>query len=337
MTPSEVGKVSVIQSENRTLNFSEIFAASCRIRDHVVRTPLLESPVLNERLGGRILVKPEMLQKTGSFKFRGACNRILQLTPGERRGGVVAWSSGNHALAISAVCALLDIPAHIIMPESAPQMKIEGARRYGAKVRLYDRATENREEIGAQIADSEGAVIVPPYDDFNVMAGQGTVGLEIMEQCRELGVMPDNVLSSASGGGLVAGIATAVRTCRPETSIYSVEPAGFDDLARSLASGHRVENAGGMNTLCDSLMVPTPGALTFPTNHALLADGLVVNDAEIRVGMANCFEHFKLVAEPGGAAPLAAILSGKLDVRGKVTVAVLSGGNVDPSVYSSIL
>nr|WP_215747000.1 threonine/serine dehydratase [Gluconobacter sp. P1C6_b] len=319
------------------MGFSEIFAASCRIRKHVVRTPLLESPVLNDRLGGRVLIKPEMLQKTGSFKFRGACNRILQLTPAERCGGVVAWSSGNHALAIAAVCALLEIPAHIIMPESAPRMKIEGARRYGAQVRLYDRATENREEIGARIAQAEGAIIVPPYDDYNVMAGQGTVGLEIMEQCRELGIMPDNVLSSASGGGLVAGIATAVRTLRPETSVYSVEPAGFDDLARSLASGQRLENATGAMTLCDSLMVPTPGALTFPTNHALLADGLVVNDVEVRVGMVNCFEHFKLVAEPGGAAPLAAILSGKLDVQGKVTVAVLSGGNVDPAVYSEIL
>ncbi|MFT8809003.1 threonine/serine dehydratase [Gluconobacter sp.] len=303
----------------------------------MVRTPLLESPSLNERLGGRILVKPEMLQRTGSFKFRGACNRILQLTPTERRGGVVAWSSGNHALAISAVCARLGIPAHIVMPESAPQMKIEGARRYGAKVRLYDRATESREEIGAGIAEAEGGIIVPPYDDFDVMAGQGTVGLEIMEQCREMGLVPDSVLSSASGGGLVAGIATAVRTLSPETEVYSIEPAGFDDLARSLACGKRVENTGGMSTLCDSLMASTPGVLTFPVNQALLADGLVVNDTEIRVGMAGCFEHFKLVAEPGGAAPLAAMLSGKLDLRGKTTVAVLSGGNVDPAVYSGIL
>ncbi|MBO1325417.1 threonine/serine dehydratase [Acetobacter sp. TBRC 12305] len=324
-------------AELRTLDFAEIFAASIIIRDYIVKTPLIENAALNERLGGRVLIKPEMLQITGSFKFRGACNRILQMTENERRGGVVAWSSGNHALAVSAVCAQFGIPAYIIMPETAPRMKIDGARHYGAKVRLYDRATETREDIGREIAEREGAVIVPPYDDLRIMAGQGTIGLEIMEQCRVLGITPDNVLASASGGGLVAGVGTAVRTLNPLANIYSVEPAGFDDLSRSLASGQRVDNAPGATTLCDSLMVGTPGELTFETNRNLLSDGLVVNDSEVKLGMSACFEHFKLVAEPGGAAPLAAILSGKIDVRDKVTVAVLSGGNVDPAVFSAAL
>ncbi|AQU89128.1 pyridoxal-5'-phosphate-dependent protein [Komagataeibacter nataicola] len=316
------------------MKISDIFLSQTRINKYINRTPLLESPVLNKKVGGRVLIKPEMLQVTGSFKFRGACNRILQLTEQQRHGGVVAWSSGNHALAISAVCAMLKVPAYIIMPETAPRMKIEGARGYGAKVRLYDRATENREQIGKTIAEEIGGVIVPPYDDWQVMAGQGTVGLEIMEQCRELGIVPDSVLASASGGGLVAGIATAVRTLAPDTDVYCVEPAGFDDLSRSMVEKSRVTNQGNVATLCDSLMVPTPGALTFEVNRRLLKDGLVVDDAEVGYAMARCFEYFKLVAEPGGAAPLAAIMAGRIDVCGKTVVAVLSGGNVDPAVFA---
>ena len=320
-------------SDDFALPYADIVNAARRLLPYSVRTPLLENPILNEHLGARVLIKDEALQRTGSFKFRGACNRALQLTPAQKMGGVVAWSSGNHAQGLAAACAMIGVPATIVMPVDAPVAKINGTKAYGASVRLYDRRREDREALGREIAAKTGAVIVPPYDDPMVMAGQGTVGLEIMEQLQALDVVPDLVLASSSGGGLIAGIATAVKEKAPNTDVYAVEPAEFDELARSLRSGKREFNHPEAQSICDSLQAATPGRLTFAVNRRLLAGSLVVSDTEVLHAMKRAFEMLKLVMEPGGACPLAALLSGKLDVRGKTVVVVCSGGNVDADMF----
>ncbi|MBP2312295.1 threonine ammonia-lyase [Azospirillum soli] len=319
------------------IGFQDVVEAARRLDGYAVRTPLLENALLNERAGGRVLIKPEVLQRSGSFKFRGAFNRISQLTPEERGRGVVAWSSGNHAQGVAAAAALLGIRAAIVMPSDAPALKIENTRSYGAEVVLYDRWTESREDIAKAIADERGSAVVPPYDHPQIMAGQGTVGLEIVEQVAALGITPDDVLSPCSGGGLVSGLATAVRHALPDTRVWSVEPAGFDDAARSLAKGERVSNEAGHSSLCDALLTPTPGALTFPVMKELLAGGFAVTDAEVQAAMAYAFSVLKLVVEPGGAVALAAILSGKLSTAGRKVVVVLSGGNVDPGTFTDAL
>jgi threonine dehydratase len=315
------------------LPYADIVGAAKRLLPYAVRTPLLENPALNEVLGARVLIKDEALQRTGSFKFRGACNRALQLTPEQRKGGVVAWSSGNHAQGVAAACAMLGMPATIVMPSDAPLAKIKGTKAYGATIRFYDRKKEDREAIGREEAAKNGAVIVPPYDDPQVMAGQGTVGLEIMEQTQALGLVPDFVLAGSSGGGLIAGIATAVKEKSPETSVYAAEPEDFDDLARSLRSGKRESNRPEAHSICDSLQAAAPGRLTFAVNKRLLAGSLLVNDQEVLHAMKTAFETLKLVIEPGGVCPLAALLAGKLDIQGKIAVIVCSGGNVDADMF----
>lgn len=319
------------------VSLGDLQQAHERIRPHIVRTPLLESETLNRLLGGRILVKAECLQNAGAFKFRGACNRLLQLSTAQKQAGVVAFSSGNHALATSAVARKFGVPATIIMPADAPKAKIEGSRANGATVILYDRHKDDREAIGSEIAVRTGAVVVPPYDDPDVMAGQGTVGLEILEQAAALGVTLDAVIAASSGGGLVAGVATAVKSLSPATEVYAGEPAGFDELARSLVSGQPESNAPGVHSICDSLQVVRPGKLTFPINLHLLSGSLVVSDDEVRRAMKAAYQHLKLVVEPGGAVPLAALLAGKLDVAGKTVALVLSGGNVDTHVFIEAL
>ncbi|MBN8943204.1 MAG: threonine/serine dehydratase [Rhizobiales bacterium] len=328
---------TVQATEDFTLHIGDIEAAAERLSGNIVATPLIENDEINRTLSARILIKPEMLQTTGSFKFRGAYNRVSQLSPEQRKGGIVAWSSGNHALAISAVAARHGVKATILMPSDAPRTKIAGAERCGGTVRLYDRLTEVREEIGADIARATGAVIVPPYDDPHVIAGQGTVGLELVHQARDKGLELDLALLSCSGGGLVAGAATAIHALSPATRVYCVEPAGFDDTARSLASGKPERNAPGARSLCDALQVPTPGQLTLPINRRLLAGGVAVTDAEVRHAMRVVYDTLKLVAEPGGVAPLAALLAGKLDVAGKTVAVVLSGGNVDHDTFSACI
>lgn len=308
-----------------------------RIAAHAVRTPLLESPALNRRLGARILIKPENLQRAGSFKFRGALNRALQLTPEQRAGGVVAWSSGNHGLAMSYVARELGIKATILMPQEAPKTKIDGVRANGATVRLYDKTKEVREEIGAQIAAETGAVIVPPYDDPYVMTGQSTLGAELAEQVMQAGASLDVALFSCSGGGLVAGAACGVHSIAPEASVYSVEPANYDGMARSLAAGVQTKAPADVPSICDALLVPKPGELTFPVCKQHLADGLSVGDAEIKEAIRFAYRELKLVVEPGGAAPLAALLAGKIDVAGKTVGIVLSGGNVDAEKFAQYI
>ncbi|WP_244193906.1 threonine ammonia-lyase [Bordetella genomosp. 12] len=319
------------------VSFSDVQQAYERIRSHIVRTPLLESATLNALLGARVLVKAESLQNAGAFKFRGAVNRLLQLSAAQRQAGVVAFSSGNHALATSAVARKLGIPASIIMPSDAPKAKIDGSRANGATVVLYDRQKDDREAIGAEIAGRTGAVIVPPYDDPDIMAGQGTVGLEIVEQAQALGAKLDAVIAASSGGGLVAGVATAVKALSADTAVYAGEPAGFDELARSLASGQPESNAPGAVSICDALQVVKPGKLTFPINLHYLSGSLVVTDDDVRRAMKAAYQHLRLVVEPGGAVPLAALLAGKLDIAGKTVAIVLSGGNVDTSVFIEAL
>jgi threonine dehydratase len=316
---------------------ADIRAAAARLAPVAVRTPLLEAPVLNERVGGRLLIKAEVLQRTGSFKFRGAYNRISLIPPADRPKGVVAFSSGNHAQGVARAAQLLGAPATIVMPSDAPAIKIRNTQGYGATVITYDRLTEDREAIGARLAAEKGATLVKPYDDPGLIAGQGTAGLEIAEQCGELGIEPDQVVVPASGGGLLAGVSTAVRSLYPETQVYVAEPAGYDDHGRSLAAGKRVAIEPGQATLCDALMAPMPGEITWAVNGPTLAGGVTATDQEVAEAIRQAFLHLKIVVEPGGAVALAAVLQGRVPTHGRTTVVLASGGNVDPELYARIL
>jgi len=327
----------VRQATRLPVTSADIEAAAGRIRGVTVRTPLLESHELNEKMGGRVLIKPECLQRTGSFKIRGAYNRLSQLTEQQRRTGVVAWSSGNHAQGIAAAAQLLDVPATIVMPQDAPSIKLEKTRGYGAEIVTYDRQTESREQIGSALANQRGAVLVPSFDDIDIIAGQGTVGSEICQQSAELGVSLDAVLVCCGGGGLSAGVATAVKASDCKTKVYCVEPADFDDHARSLASGQRESNRSGASSFCDALLAPNPGEITFSINQHLLSAGLSVTDAEVAEAMRFALTNLKLVVEPGGAVALAAALSGKMSLNGRHAAVVISGGNVDPNWFADVI
>lgn len=322
-------------------SYDDVVAASARLADVAVRTPLLSSPLVDERLGGRLLVKAEPLQRTGSFKFRGAWNRISLIPAGARGRGVIAFSSGNHGQGVAAAARLAGVPAVILMPSDAPAIKLAFTRAQGAEVITYDRAGdragESRDAIAARLAAERGLILVPPYDDAGVVAGQGTVGKEIAEQAAALGAVLDAVLVCTGGGGLVAGCALALEALSPGTAVYSVEPEGFDDHRRSLESGARCGNAVGAATICDALLSPMPGELTFAVNRPRLAGGLAVDDAQVRAAMAVAFSHYKLVVEPGGAVALAAVLSGAYDCRGKTVAVVASGGNVDPALFAAAI
>jgi threonine dehydratase len=324
-------------SRSLPVTFADVAAARERIAPVVTRTPLIENATLNAHIGRRVLVKFEGAQRTGSFKFRGAYNRLVQLGPADRAAGVVAWSSGNHAQGIAAAAALLGIPATIVMPADAPAIKVTNTRALGAEIVPYDRMKESREDIATALAHARGAVLVPSFDDTDVIAGQGTAGLEIIEQTAVRGIVPDQILCPCGGGGLVSGLATAVKGLQPDCAIYAVEPEGFDDTARSLVSGNRESIAPGMHSICDALLAPSPGALTFPINHALLSGGLVVSDTQVRAAMRFAFTALKLVTEPGGAVALAAMIHNLAPKCEGTTVIVISGANVDADAYARIL
>lgn len=311
--------------------------AAQRLAGAVTTTPLLTSPTLDAHTGGRILLKAECIQETGSFKLRGATNRIAQLSDAERAAGVVAWSSGNHGQGVAAAARRFGVSAKIVMPADAPQAKLDNTHALGADVIHYDRVTESREEIGKRIADDEGRVIVPPYDDPHVIAGQGTVGLELATQTIALGLTLDDVLAPASGGGLIAGIGLATKDAFPAIRIYVVEPEGFEDHGRSLAYGHRMKNETAEGSICDALMAPTPGDLTWQINHANLAGAYAVTDDNVLDAMAFAHQELGLRLEPGGAAALAVILCGYHNAKGRTIALVLSGGNVDATLFNRAL
>jgi threonine dehydratase len=316
---------------------ADIAAAAKRLAGVAVRTPLINTPVLDERLSARVFLKAETLQRTGSFKFRGAYNKIASIPPDQRAAGVVAYSSGNHAQGVAAAAKLLGMRATIVMPSDAPRAKRERTEALGAEIVPYDRDTEDRALLGERIARERSATLVPPYDDPLIIAGQGTIGAEIVEDLRWLNLRPQIVLIGASGGGLAAGVALGITAKVPSAELYAVEPEGFDDTLRSFVSGQREVNARLSGTICDALMSATPGALTFPITREVIGKGFTVADDEVARAVRYAFEELKLVVEPGGAVGLAALLAGKLDVKDKIVVGVLSGGNVDAELFAKLI
>lgn len=319
------------------MNIDRIEAARARIGGAVRRTPLLSSPFLDDIAGRRVFVKPECLQHTGSFKFRGGMSALSALDPDTRARGVIAFSSGNHAQGVALAARTFGVPAVIVMPSDAPAMKIANTRAYGAEVVLYDRDRESREEIGDRLATDRGLTLIRPFDEPEVIAGQGTCGLEIAEQAAEQGITEADVLVCCGGGGLTSGIALALEAKAPGLRVRPVEPEGYDDVARSLKSGARERNATEAGGLCDAVLTPSPGALTFPVMQRLCGPGLVVSEDEVLRTMALAFARLKLVAEPGGAVALAAALFQGAELEGDTVIATISGGNVDAGVYARAL
>ena len=322
---------------NPPVGAADIEAAARVVAPFAVRTPLLSFPVLNERAGTKVFLKPEMLQRTGSFKFRGAFNKLSSIPQAQRGGGVVAFSSGNHAQGVAAAAKILNMQATIVMPADSPITKRERTKSYGAEVVLYDRDREDREAIANGIAEKRGATLVRPYDDPFVIAGQGTAGREIAEDMTALGLTPDIVVAPASGGGLIAGVATAVKAQFPQAQVIVAEPKGYDDHALSLQAGHREPHPAAARTICDALMAALPGELTFAINSKLLAGGVSASDEEVAAAVAFAYRELKLVVEPGGAVGLAALLAGRIDAKGKNVVIVLSGGNVDADLFAKLV
>lgn len=318
------------------VHFSDILGAFQRLDGHTIRTPMLESDQLNQRLGGRVLFKVEALQRTGSFKFRGALNKLTMLAQ-QGVGGVVAYSSGNHAQGVALAAKLLNMQALIIMPEDAPQIKINNTKHLGAEVILYDRYNQSREAIGEQLAQQRQLQLVKPYDDPDIIAGQGTVGLECAQQLNILGLTPEQFIAPCGGGGLISGSAIAMHQSFADCAIYCAEPEGFDDTARSLRTGQHQTNDPQARSLCDAIITPTPGQLTLPIMQAHLKGGLVATQSAVMQAMGLCMQELKTVIEPGGCVGLGALLDGQLNTVDKTTVVVLSGGNADTEILQRAL
>lgn len=319
------------------ITFHDIQTARERIRDLVIKTPLLTSDRLNDKLGFRLFVKAEPLQRIGAFKFRGACNALLQLP--DEANQVIAFSSGNHAQAVALVARLTGRHATIIMPEDAPKAKIEATKSYGADVVLYDRYSESREEIGDRLTKERGAVLVKPYDDERVICGQGTIGIELAEQIAEQDIKPARLYCCAGGGGLIAGTSVALHETHPDLPIYAAEPIEFDDISRSLAKGHKVRNDPEARSICDAIVTPEPGDITFPIMQEHLAGGVGISDDDCLRAMQTSWRYLKLVTEPGGSVGVAGALAHAGDTRwaGKDIIAIASGGNVDDGIFAQAL
>jgi threonine dehydratase len=318
------------------LTFDRIEAAAARLAGVAHRTPLLTSVTLDEQCGGSVLLKAENFQRAGAFKFRGAYNRLSLLDARQREAGVVAYSSGNHGGAVALAARLLGISAVVVVPATGSPAKLAAIEGYGVEMRRYDPDQTTREEVAADIAAQRSMTIIRPFDDYDVMAGQGTLGLELAEQAQVRGGRIDQVLVPVGGGGLAAGVSTAVKALLPETSVIGVEPAGADDTRQSMRAGHRVA-LRKPETIADGLLAQEPGELTFAVNSRLLDDVVTVSEDAIIEAMQFCFARMKIVVEPSGAVALAAVRSGAVSARGRRTVAVVSGGNVDPAAFAAFL
>jgi threonine dehydratase len=315
----------------------EVHDALSALLGIAIETPLLENWDVNDRLSGRLLIKAETAQRTGSFKFRGAYNRIRQFTRSQRARGVVAYSSGNHAQAVASAARMVGTSALIVMPSDAPSNKLVRTRELGAEVVTYDRAIETREEVADRISAERNLVMVPPNEDARVLAGAGTVALELIRQTRAAEINLDFVLVPCGGGGLTAATALVFEALSPQTKVIAVEPEQFDDTRRSIAAGKRLANPKGRTSICDAIMTDIPGELTFSINRERIGDVFTVSDADVRAAMYSGFDHYKTVIEPGGAVGLAAVLQNKLETSGKVVAVIATGGNVDATTFCSVI
>ncbi len=319
------------------ISIKSIYAANKRINGNIRETPIVSSPFLDQIAGRRVLIKAECLQHTGSFKYRGAWSAISALKREKQKKGIIAYSSGNHAQGIAAVAKIFSCPAVIIMPSDAPKLKIENTKYYGAEVVLYDRVKESREDLGVSIAKNRGLTLIKPYDNERVIAGQGTLGLELASQLERYSIQNADVLVCCGGGGLTAGMALALAEAAPHLRVRPCEPKYYDDTSRSLQSGEREVNNGCYDSICDAILTPTPGELTFPILQDLVGEGLVVSDAEVLNTMAQAFQRLKLIVEPGGAVALASALFRKDQIKGDTVIVVLTGGNTDAKTFRRAL
>lgn len=325
------------QTVAHPVSLGDVIGAAKALRGVVAYTPLLENPVANKVLGGRLLIKAESLQRTGSFKIRGAYNCIRQLTDAERARGAITYSSGNHAQGVALAARLLGSSALIVMPSDVPPAKMAAAHAFGAEIVTFDRDRESSDDVVERIRTRSGRIVAPPSADPRVLAGAGTVALEMHALAEGIGARLDAVLIPCGGGGLTASTAVVMQQMSPETQVYAVEPEFFDDTRRSLKAGERVPNRKSRRTICDAIMTPIPNEVTFPINLDLLAGGLVASDDEVRLAMRFAFEHYRIVVEPGAAVGIAAVLSGGIDIRGKTIATVVTGGNVDPARFCAPL
>lgn len=319
------------------MNIDMIRAAARRLKGHAVQTPLLNAPLLDDLAGRRIWIKPECLQLTGSFKFRGAWSALSALDAMTRNKGVIAFSSGNHAQGVALAARMHKVPAVIVMPADSPELKLDNTRAYGAEVITYDRDKQDRDEIGARLSAERGLTLIKPFDDPQVIAGQGTTGLEIAAQAAAQGIKQADVIVCCGGGGLASGIALALEAEAPGLRVRPAEPEGFDDVARSLRSGKIERNARTSGNICDAIVTPQPGDLTWPILKRLCGPGLAISESEALRAMAHAFTRLKIVAEPGGAAALAAALFRQDEIEGDDVIVTVSGGNVDPAMFARAL
>ncbi|MDB5411676.1 MAG: pyridoxal-5-phosphate-dependent protein [Rubritepida sp.] len=317
--------------------YDDVRAAAARLRGRIRHTPMLRHRALDEAAGGVVLIKPEPLQITGSFKLRGATNAALLLAASARAGGVVTHSSGNHGQAVAAACHGLGMPAMIAMPMDAPKVKVEATRAWGAEIHFFDRHTVDRDALAIELAAQRGAAVIPPFDHPDVIAGQGTAIMELLEDALAAGFKADQLAICTGGGGLLAGSALSAKALAPQAKIYAVEPEGWDDYGQSLRAGHRIAADGKGSGICDSLLSKQPGEITFAINAPRVTGGLMVTPVEVFAAMRFAFTHLKVIVEPGGAVALAAVLAGKLNTRDAVTGIILSGGNVDAGVFAQAM
>ncbi len=318
------------------ISLDDVRTADAGLAGVVTRTPLLENVDVNEELGGRLLIKAENMQRTGAFKIRGAFWRMLNMSAEERARGAITYSSGNHALGVARAAQILGSSALIVMPEDAPPAKVDAVRVLEAEIAIYDRDREDYNEVVERLRRQTGRIYVPPSAEARVLAGAGTVALEIFEQAEAAGARLDAILTPC-GGGLTAATAVVARERAPGTRVFAAEPALFDDTRRSLEAGERLANPPGRRTICDAIMTPAPNEVTFPINLALLAGAMVATDAEVRDAMRFAFRHYKIVIEPGAAVGIAAILNGQVDISGRTIATVATGGNIDPERFCRLV